>query len=99
MCGTLKLCLGVALQYLAVLDLRMEQTGGFYVRFMEDWVVLARTRWQLRRAVKLVYADTLRVESRTSLRQDVCRPRVAGVHLLRIHHHLCGHRGNRSADA
>jgi hypothetical protein len=40
--------------YLEVLDLRMEQTGLFYVRFMDDWVVLARTRWQLRRAVKLV---------------------------------------------
>lgn len=40
--------------YLAVLDQRMEQTGLFYVRFMDDWVVLARTRWQLRRAVKLV---------------------------------------------
>jgi hypothetical protein len=40
--------------YLAVLDLRMERTGLFYVRFMDDWVILARTRWQLRKAVKLV---------------------------------------------
>ena len=40
--------------YLAVLDLRMAQTGLLYVRFMDDWVILARTRWQLRKAVKLV---------------------------------------------
>ena len=30
----------------------MEKRGVFYVRFMYNVVVLARTRWQLRRAVK-----------------------------------------------
>ena len=40
--------------YLALLDKRMESTGLFYVRFMDDWVILAPTRWSLRRAVKLV---------------------------------------------
>ncbi len=32
----------------------MERTGLFYVRFMDDILVLAPTRWKLRRAVKVV---------------------------------------------
>ena len=32
----------------------MEQQGLFYVRFMDDIVVLAPTRWKLRRAVRTV---------------------------------------------
>jgi len=50
--------------YLEVLDLRMEQTGLFYARFMDDWVILTRTRWQLRKAVKLVMQtlDELKLE-------------------------------------
>ncbi len=37
--------------YLEPLDRRMEATGLSYVRFMDDWVVLAPTRWALRRAI------------------------------------------------
>jgi len=40
--------------YLAGLDERMEDTGLFYARFMDDWVVLAPTRWKLRKAIKIV---------------------------------------------
>ena len=40
--------------YLEVLDRRIEETGPFYARFMDNWVNIARTRWQLRRAVKLI---------------------------------------------
>ncbi len=40
--------------FLDVLDRRMEATGLCYVRFMDDWVVLAPTRWKLRKAVALV---------------------------------------------
>ncbi len=40
--------------YLDELDRRMERTGLFYVRFMDDFVVLAPTRWKLRRVVKAV---------------------------------------------
>jgi RNA-directed DNA polymerase len=38
--------------YLKRLDDRMAETGLFYARFMDDWVVLAPTRWKLRRAIK-----------------------------------------------
>ncbi len=40
------------------------KTGLFYVRFMDDILVLAPTRWKLRRAVKAVNAvlDALRLE-------------------------------------
>ena len=38
--------------FLHELDERMERTGLFYVRFMDDILVLAPTRWKLRRAVK-----------------------------------------------
>ena len=32
----------------------MERSGLFYVRFMDDILVLAPTRWRLRKAVKAV---------------------------------------------
>lgn len=37
----------------------MEATGLTYARFMDDWVVLAPTRWALRRAI-VVINETLR---------------------------------------
>ena len=40
--------------YLKLLDERMEQTGLPYARFMDDWVILAPTRWKLRGAIRLV---------------------------------------------
>jgi hypothetical protein len=40
--------------YLKPLDDRMAQAGACYVRFMDDWVVLAPTRWKLRTAVRCV---------------------------------------------
>ena len=39
--------------YLKPLDDAMTNTGLFYARFMDDWVVLARNRGELRAAVKL----------------------------------------------
>ncbi|MEG4230791.1 reverse transcriptase domain-containing protein [Microcoleus sp. Pol11C3] len=50
--------------YLKPLDDRMADFGCFYVCFMDDLVVLAPTRWRLRKAIKAVnevMAD-LRVE-------------------------------------
>ncbi len=32
----------------------MERSGLFYLRFMDDILVLAPTRWRLRKAVKAV---------------------------------------------
>ena len=40
--------------FLKPLDDRMADLGCFYVRFMDDWVVLAPTRWKLRKAIKAV---------------------------------------------
>jgi len=40
--------------YLKLLDERMEETGLPYARFMDDWVILAPTRWKLRAAIRLV---------------------------------------------
>ncbi len=40
--------------FLAELDQRLERTGLFYVRFMDDILVLAPTRWKLRRAVRVL---------------------------------------------
>lgn len=50
--------------FLDVLDRRVEATGLFYVRFMDDWVILAPTRWSLRKAVRIVNEtlDELRVQ-------------------------------------
>src|SRR5262249_40938587 len=40
--------------YLLDLERAFERTGLFYVRFMDDIVVLAPTRWRLRAAVRQV---------------------------------------------
>jgi hypothetical protein len=40
--------------FLGELDARLEATGLFFVRYMDDLLVLAPTRWKLRRAVKIV---------------------------------------------
>ena len=64
------ICLGCALSpimgavYLESLDRRMEKSGLFYVRFMDDWVVLAKTRWHLRRAIHVIRQalDALKVD-------------------------------------
>ncbi len=40
--------------FLHELDQRIAKSGLFYVRFMDDIVVLAPSRWKLRRAVKAV---------------------------------------------
>jgi RNA-directed DNA polymerase len=40
--------------FLSRLDEAMEATGLFYARYMDDWVVLAPSRWKLRRAVRVI---------------------------------------------
>ena len=40
--------------YLLPLDEAMEQSGWFYVRFMDDWIIITSGRWKLRRAVRCV---------------------------------------------
>ena len=38
--------------FLKHLDDRIAALGCFYVRYMDDWVILAPTRWKLRKAIK-----------------------------------------------
>ena len=38
---------------LKLMDDRIEKTGLFYIRFMDDWVVLAPSRWKLRKAIRI----------------------------------------------
>jgi len=40
--------------FLDDLDRAVERTGLCYARFMDDWVILAPTRWKLRKAVAIV---------------------------------------------
>jgi len=44
----------MAALFLKPLDTVMEGTGLFYVRFMDDWIVIAPSRWKLRKAVTKV---------------------------------------------
>jgi len=51
----------IAAFFLHTLDTQMEKSNVFYVRFMDDVLVMARTRWKLRHAVKRVnqaFADS-----------------------------------------
>ena len=36
------------------MDDRMGKTGVFYVRFMDDWIVLSPNRWKLKKAIQIV---------------------------------------------
>jgi len=40
--------------YLKRLDERIEATGLFYRRYMDDWVIIAPSRWKLKAAVRIV---------------------------------------------
>jgi len=40
--------------YLKPVDDAMAESGLFYARFMDDWIVLAQTRWKLRTAIRCV---------------------------------------------
>ena len=50
--------------YLRPLDEAMEENGLFYARYMDDWIVIAPSRWKLRKAVAKVnrVLDALLVE-------------------------------------
>jgi hypothetical protein len=50
--------------YLKPLDDAVGKTGLFYARFMDDWVVVAPSRWKLRKAVRIVnqVLEALKVE-------------------------------------
>jgi hypothetical protein len=50
--------------YLKTLDGLMKREGLPYVRYMDDWVILAKTRWALRRVVQQVNTilDNLKLE-------------------------------------
>ena len=56
----------------------MERLGLPYVRYMDDWVILARTRWALRRVVQQVNAllDHLNWRNTPTRRSWSNRPRV-----------------------
>jgi hypothetical protein len=47
--------------FLKPLDDRMAELGCFYARYMDDWVVLAPTRWKLRTAIKAVNEEMARL--------------------------------------
>lgn len=40
--------------YLKIVDDRLSRSGVYYVRYMDDVLILAATRWKLRRAVKML---------------------------------------------
>jgi hypothetical protein len=40
--------------YLHRIDEAMQKTGLFYARFMDDWIVVAPSRWKLRTAIRTV---------------------------------------------
>jgi RNA-directed DNA polymerase len=63
--------------YLQALDMRLERLGLFYVRFMDDWVVLAPTRWKLRQAIKIVNRTLAELKVEKTSRQDLHRPHRA----------------------
>ncbi len=68
--------------YLKDLDDRMAETGLFYARFMDDWVILAPTRWKLQRAIKAVNLGAGGAEGGTAPGQDLHRADQPGFDFL-----------------
>ena len=50
--------------YLKPLDDRLRETGLFYALYMDDWVIIAPTRWKIRNVVRIVnkVLNELRIE-------------------------------------
>ncbi|MEH6579730.1 MAG: reverse transcriptase/maturase family protein [Amphritea sp.] len=44
----------IAAYYLNALDDRLSVTGVYYVRYMDDILIMSATRWQLKRAIRLL---------------------------------------------
>ena len=40
--------------YLLPMDEVMDKAGYHYTRFMDDWIVITKTRWHLRKAVRMI---------------------------------------------
>jgi RNA-directed DNA polymerase len=55
----------IAALYLKSLDQRLEATGLFCAPFMDDWVVLAPSRWKLRRAARIMQQTLAESKLRT----------------------------------
>ena len=73
--------------FLSALDTAMKKLGLFYVRFMDDILVLAPTRWSLRRAVATVNqvegcAEAGEASGQDIHRQDRARFRLPWLPLL-----------------
>jgi hypothetical protein len=65
--------------YLQPLDERMERLGVFHARLMDDWVVLAPTRWKLRAAIRKVNEVMGGVQGQTTPSQDLHRQSLQWV--------------------
>jgi hypothetical protein len=71
--------------FLAELDATLVQHGFLLVRFMDDILVLAPTRWKLRAAVRLVHQGRAALGLRTHP-QKTCIGRIArGLTFLGSH--------------
>jgi hypothetical protein len=51
--------------YLETLDAALSRSGLYYVRYMDDILVLAPTRWRLRRAVRCLHEHFVRLKLHT----------------------------------
>ena len=51
----------------------MERSGVSYARLMDDWVVLAPTRWKLRAAIREVNEVMAGVQGQTTPSKDLRR--------------------------
>ncbi len=51
----------LAAVYLGPVDEAVARLGLFYARYLDDWVVVAPTRWKLRRAVAAVNRELVRL--------------------------------------
>ncbi len=67
------------------LDQRMSNSGLFYVRFMDDILVLSPTRWKLRKAVKAIneVPGSLRMEKNPEATVPYCWKHSKKENLLR----------------
>ena len=64
---------------------RMEATGLFYARFIDNWVVLATTRWKLRKAIPVVKETLAELKVQTWDFQDQGRTIDAMDQVVRLY--------------
>ncbi|MEA1877575.1 MAG: reverse transcriptase domain-containing protein [Bacteroidota bacterium] len=71
--------------YLSSLDETMQKLNVFYARFMDDWIIIAPTRWKLRKAIALTNQLLEKLRLKQHPDKTYIGKAIKGVNFLGFH--------------